>query len=222
VSKTGVDRLNHRPGRELLAEPLPERPTGAIVRPGVGERDQLFLLTLSDLEARCSAETHEYDVMGIALLLRKLLLDADCLVDQVNRERRLKIRYVINDRPMPTEPIPLMWSMQDGFDPETAFRSFPKEVKKADLLARPVLAVNEFPIAVKDVIRYVAHVKGAVHAGEPKNDQERALIHMATAMQIGGFDPGVRSLLAIARVVLKGLRPLRELIEADSDATSRT
>src|SRR4029453_5180017 len=100
-------------------EPLPERPTGAIVRPGVGERDQLFLLTLSDLEARCSAETHEYDVMGIALLLRKLLLDADCLVDQGNRERRLKIRYVINDRPMPTEPIPLMWSMQDGFDPET-------------------------------------------------------------------------------------------------------
>lgn len=116
--------------------------------------------------------------MGIALL------DADALVDQVNRERPLKIRFLINDRPMQSDPVLLMWSMQDGFDPETAHQSFPKEVEKAELLARPVVAVNGFPIAVKDVIRYVAHVKGAVHAGEPKNDQERALVKMATAMQL--------------------------------------
>ena len=167
--RTGAIPRSQAARRELL----PERPPRGGAGEGegghrgyrgcpVGASDQLFLLTLNDLEGRSSAPSHEYDVMGIALLLRKLLLDADALVDHVNRERRLKIRFVINDRPMPNDPVPLMWSMQDGFDPETAHQSFPKEVKKAELLVRPVVAMNGFPIAVKDIIRYVAHVRGAV------------------------------------------------------------
>ena len=53
-------------------------------------RDELFLETLSDLESRCEPGRTEYDVLGIAGLLRKLLIDAQPLVDQVNRDRHLR------------------------------------------------------------------------------------------------------------------------------------
>ena len=179
-------------------------------------RDELFLETLADLESRCEPGRTEYDVLGIAGLLRKLLIDAQPLVDQVNRDRHLRLRFVINDRPIPEDPLPMIWSMQDGFDPETAHRAFPKEVKRDDLLTRPIVAVNGSAVSVRDVIRYGAHVKGAIHAGEPESDQERALVEVAAAMQVGGFDPGVRSLLAVTRVVLRGLQPLRQRILAEA------
>ena len=54
--------------------------------------DQLFLRTLGDLEQR-AATTDEYGALLAAGLLRKLLMDSHPLVDQVNLNHRLKLRF---------------------------------------------------------------------------------------------------------------------------------
>lgn len=58
--------------------------------------DQLFIHTLRDLERRTAA-TDEYEVLLSAALLRKLLLDQERLMDQVNRRYSLDLRFRISD-----------------------------------------------------------------------------------------------------------------------------
>jgi len=55
--------------------------------------DRLFLETMNDLDRRLDAPVDEYDVLMIAPLLRKLLLDDSPLVHLVNRQRRVKFRF---------------------------------------------------------------------------------------------------------------------------------
>lgn len=57
--------------------------------------DELFLYTMRDLRRRVEAPTDEYDLLMAAGLLRKLLLDDQPLVHQVNRRLRLKFAFEI-------------------------------------------------------------------------------------------------------------------------------
>lgn len=129
------------------------------------DRDQLFISTFEDLEVRLKSQ-EEYEILMIAGLLRKLLLDKTPLVDQVNRERRQKIRFIVNDRSVPTdEPIPEFWSVEDGFDPNTCVPHLcrPIEVTKDQLLSRPVLMYRGNVITVREFVLHATHVQGAVH-----------------------------------------------------------
>ena len=56
----------------------------------------LFLRVLDDLEGRIELAPDEYEVLGIAALLRKLLIDRPSLVHLVNREHRVKIRFEVS------------------------------------------------------------------------------------------------------------------------------
>ena len=56
-------------------------------------RDEPFLETLDEIDGRLQFNQSAYNLLMVAGLLRKLLLDDNPLVDQVNRSRRLKIRY---------------------------------------------------------------------------------------------------------------------------------
>ena len=73
--------------------------------------EQLFLDTLRDLEQRVSAQD-AYQILGISALIRKLLLDGYPLIDQVNRERRLKIWFEIGlpQKSPPGFPQPLFYT----------------------------------------------------------------------------------------------------------------
>jgi len=170
------------------------------------ETDQLFLDTLSDIEQRARSE-EPYQILGISALARKLLLDSIPLVDQVNRSRRLKIRFNIG---LPIEfplgfPQPSFYSIQDAFDPDTALPGMkPKNVKKDGLLAATVLIVNGKLFSVRDLVSFEAHVKGGVHAGNPGDEADRILQALGTLFQIGGYRASLRQLQAVGRVVLKG------------------
>jgi hypothetical protein len=56
-------------------------------------RDEPFLETLDEIDGRLQFNQSAYNLLMVAGLLRKLLLDDNPLVDQVNRSRHLKIRY---------------------------------------------------------------------------------------------------------------------------------
>jgi hypothetical protein len=181
--------------------------------------DTLFLETLADLRRR-SNPGPEYEVQQLAALLRKLLLDGQPLVDAANRARRLPLRFRVYDgspyQDLVLSSGPIFYSLQDAFDPETVLVANARlaEVNRNGLLARGLVLLNGVWFSVADVVKYVAHVEGAVHRGEPTDDKQRALA--ASGIGIGGYDsPVVRSLLAVARVVARGLEPLEARIRAD-------
>jgi hypothetical protein len=185
-------------------------------------RETLFLRTLDDMGRRVQPGLDEYEVLLIAGLLRKLLLDRPSLMDQVNPER-LHIRYVINARrpiwELAGSPPPAIWSIQEGLDPETSLGVVePKAVSLDEFLATVVMRSENESLTVKDVIRHTANVVGAVHLGEPRRDvdRHRLLERIASQISIGGYQPDIRSLQAIARVVLRAMTPLREQIEREA------
>ena len=142
------------------------------------EADRLFLHTLDDLASRVQPGVPEYEVMRIAGLVRKLLLDENPLVDQVNRTRYLKIRFLIDDAPPIWEVLPdvrpTFWSIQDGLDPYTSLTApLPRAVKRDEFLRKVVMLVGKREITVPDVVSHVANVGGDVHLGKPRTNPRK-------------------------------------------------
>lgn len=181
--------------------------------------DTLFLETLADLRRRSNSGS-EYDVQQVAALLRKLLLDGRPLMDAANRSRQMRIRFLVKDGSPSQDLIlstgPAFYALQDGFDPATSLVASVRvaDVGRDGLLERGLVFMDGVWFSVADIIAYVSHVEGGVHRGPPKGDKQRALA--ATSIRIGGYDsPVVRSLLAVARVVARGLEPLETRIRSD-------
>jgi hypothetical protein len=186
------------------------------------DRDTLFLRTLDELEARTSGQD-AYDLLMVAGLLRKLLLDR--FVDDVNKERRLKIRYQPNDYPilqLPPSAGMTLWTLQDGFDPEVSDIQRPLDVAVGGLLSRPMMVILGEVVSVKDVISYLANKAGAVHVSEPFSAKEKALAQLDATMTLAGNPPVIRTMLAVTRVVLRGLQPLRDVVAAEKGNTGAT
>jgi hypothetical protein len=182
--------------------------------------DALFLRTLDDLEQRIVA-TDEYEVLLAAALLRKLLLDSHPLVDQVNAAHRLKLRFRINGPTAYEEMIlrdgAVFLSLEDAIDPELDHPPglmSPIEATRDQLLARRVMVLNGESITVHHLIDHLAHIEGAVHKSDPREQRELVLSQAARELFIGGLPAGVRQIQAIARVVLRGLQPLRNALRS--------
>jgi hypothetical protein len=177
--------------------------------------DALFLRTLDDLEKRIASQD-EYEILGASALLRKLLIDDQPLVDQVNREYRIRLKFEITaPHKMPEgTPEPMFFSVQDGIDPDTAPPFLQRLTATRDqFFASKLLYVNGQPYTLKDIILFEANMMGAVHAGSPKEEKEKVLAQLNIMFQIGGHRSSLRQLQAIGRVVLKGLKPLQEAVK---------
>lgn len=175
------------------------------------DKDQLFIKTLEDVEKKMESRDG-YEVLMISGLLRKLLLDDDPLIYQVNRDRKLKIFFIVNDRQPPSGDKSLVfWSVEDGFDPNTSVPHLtkPLKVNKDQLLKRQIMIINGEAVTVLDLIKFLSNVQGGVHAGRPENIKETTLQEAQKYLGIGGLPAGIRSILSISRVVVKGLEPLR-------------
>ncbi len=53
--------------------------------------EEFFIRTLDDIASRINSDD-PYEILGTSALIRKLFLDDNPLVDQVNRKYRMKIR----------------------------------------------------------------------------------------------------------------------------------
>lgn len=173
-------------------------------------REELFLETIAELSRHAREGASEYEVLMSAALLRKLLLDDEPLADQVNRRPKLTIRYRFNDFPMLELPAPYFWTVQEALDPEclNGPELLVVEGSRDRFLRQPIMYVEPHEITVKDLIKYVAHVHGAVHLGKPKTDKDAILAGIDDRMRSGQYAPGIRSLLSVSRIVLGGLTAL--------------
>ena len=177
--------------------------------------DKLFLQTLDDLEGKLASE-EPYDVLRASGLLRQLLLDDSRLIDQVNRDRKLKIRFRITQ----SEPKITSGSRSqaylaiDSLDADTAPPDKTRVSATRDrLLAEVVAVIGTHAHTVREIILFESDAMGGVHhLDSPRKPEQQALVDIADFYGVRSTDAVLEQLRAIGRVVLKGLKPLREQI----------
>ncbi|HJQ92998.1 MAG TPA: hypothetical protein VJ874_01800 [Candidatus Thermoplasmatota archaeon] len=151
--------------------------------------------------------------------MRRLILDKHSLVDKVARSHGFVQQYGVGGSRTPLDFMqPVIATRADGVDPDTSHLGEVLTLTKEAFLKYPVAYVKPTMYTVKDFIRFGAHVLGGVHAGDPEHHDDQVLLAFNQQFQIGGEDGCIRTLRAIARVVHRGLVPLRQQIIASDSA----
>ncbi len=171
--------------------------------------DEHFLAVLDDMES-CLASRNPYHLIRSMGLVRKLIIDSHGLVAQVNRERRLDVRFdVIPWAPMPASlPQPeFAFAIGEGKDfPGARGRV---QVKASQLLGLNAGVIHGEVFSVQDLVEYGAYVLGGVHAGQAKSAAHRALAAKDDQFALMRQGIVLTFLANIVRIVLDGLHPLR-------------
>lgn len=180
------------------------------------QQERLYLKTLDDLNSRISSHD-PYEILGASLLIRKLFLDDHPLVDQVNREHKLKFVFnVCLLTPLPPGLAePAVYTIQDGLDPDTCRPGKPTSQLGRDQFFRiVVLFRNGIKYTIKDTVLFEANIMGGVHAGTAKSEKEKILKILNEEFSIGGYSTSLRQLQAIGRIVIKALAPLTQRVKS--------
>jgi hypothetical protein len=183
----------------------------------LNNREGLFLDTFADLEGK-AANPDRYELIKASGSLRLLLLDAEPLVHQVNRDYRLKIQFTFRELPKTgQENVIAAWvRLPKGTNPRDESKTITAGL--GTFLAAGCLAVNGRVLTVRDVILTNANLKGGVHLGRlGKEDAGEAGVLMADrVMVVGGAEASLAALCDIIQVTLEGLRPLVEAVQNTS------
>jgi len=175
----------------------------------------LFVNTVDDLRERSSnpSSTDRYSLLGIAPLLRKLLIDERPLVNTVKAARlTVPIEFRIVAHPSPTQVPGRQVVLSLGREeivgsPEVA------PVSLAQFTRVVIGSAQGNDVTVRDAIRYFANVEGGVHFGKAKTSIDEVLLtHTPSMFALG--NQWIDVLGHIGAVVAGGLRPLEESIMA--------
>lgn len=179
---------------------------------------QLFLRTLDDLETKISS-TDGYEILQASALIRKLFLDGNRLVDQVNRLHGLKIKFEVVDTQkllgiFSQAGVPALefLAIGDALDPDVLPNPPRKVVSRDTFFATKVQLSRGQELTIQDIILYQANVAGGVHLSDPRTIQEQTIALNEDSITILGLAPGLQQLKAIGRVILKALTPLRVVV----------
>lgn len=192
--------------------------------------DVLFLHVVEDLRTKAAPPHDDYQTLRAAGLLRLLLIDGNKLVAVVNRDRKLKLRFLVR-RPIGMTGISNGWAaIGPAIAPDPRYPAQPAEfVSQSQLLRREAMQVSKESIhwrfTVHDVIGFACHVLGGVHFGTPENNEDVRLMEVVeynSANEESGFTrvrtpDFVRSTITqVSDVVVEGLQPLVEAIRDGS------
>ena len=170
----------------------------------------LFIRVFDDLETK-SASPDWYDRLQCARLLRLLLLESEPLLVSANRKERLKIRFEVNDIPLPSPALRrgLLFSM-DTLDPQEAPKSKHIICTLDAFLGCPCILTENRQYTVREVILYQANTQGGVHfEGVPPAEREQ-LRALDIRFELMGQNAVLYTMAPIIRITLRSLRPLRD------------
>lgn len=172
------------------------------------DKEKLFICTVDELKKK-SHSIDEYDIIHISLLTRRLIWDNFSLVDQVNRDRRIKVIYKVKQGELPDE-YTTIWSVADGLDPATSRPGLKPlvELNKDAFLATKVMKANKQFLTIKNILTYTGFVAGGIHPGSPKSEKDEILTKLSENLFIGGLPAGLSVVRAIGRVVVTALEPI--------------
>lgn len=157
---------------------------------------------------------NEIELLDLAARLRQFLLDNPPLIHEVNRVHRLKLTFEVGEFSIQPDAYTAYLSLEDGLDPAT--RPPHKPRKRVDLdgfLRHNILYVQGHSYSVCDIIKLAANVSGGVHRTRNPDEKQKLVSEFAKTFSLRGLPAAVRQLQAIARVTIKGLRPMIEAVE---------
>lgn len=173
--------------------------------------DWLFLETVKDLDVRARAGASRYEKLGIAPLLRKLVLDKHPLVRAV-AERHRDVPIAFRFVPFtPAEPDPARdpsivmmyaYAKADYYAPDAE----PSPLKH--LLRSPVAVSESGPVTFAEIVQHYSHVEGGVHLVRQPADPLSKLLLTMSGTALDHEDLFVDVLVPLGRVVHDGLQPL--------------
>jgi hypothetical protein len=156
----------------------------------------------------------EIDLLDLAAGLRQLILDGDSLIHQVNRDHRVRLAFVVGEFRSPVDAYVTIASLEDGLNPDTRPPGSPsKEVNLNGFIGHVVLYLNGHGHSVRDIIKHASDAAGGVHRSDNPREQHKKIAEYSAGFGIGGLLAAIRQLQAIARVTIKGLRPLIEMLQ---------
>lgn len=179
--------------------------------------DQIFKIRYDELALSLHNQQPE-DMLKISQSLRQILVDGDRLLDVVNRERRLKIRFTVG---MSVEDRSNQMAGLGLPVPNTHFLAmFPpneprQNIKVDNLLSFKVVKHDDNYFSIRDVIKTCCNRLGGVHFGDPDKDDEREAKIRELGVILKEFSVhGAFSLLfIIGLIVVEGLHDLRQKID---------
>ena len=176
---------------------------------GIMDRTRLFLDTLEELHERLNA-SRPHDVLRSAVAIRQLLLDPIPLAHQVNRDLRVRLRFLTQELHPQGGPGPHEdWWAAESLDPHMAWPPQPLRQSNLDaFLAITVGKIHGQEYTVGEVIKFVAHVMGGAHAGVPSPKEER-LVALIDSTPAEGMNLPLLALRSIGRITLDALRSLQ-------------
>jgi hypothetical protein len=177
------------------------------------DAEPLFLERCQQIKTLMQSH-REIDLLDLSAVLRQLLDDDRPLVHQANAKRRLKLKFHVGlFRNQPDEYTSVQ-SLEDGLDPETRPPGSPsREVDFDGFINHKILFLKGQAHSVLDVIKLGANVAGGVHRTDNPREKQKLIAEYSASVGIGGLPGAIRQTKAIARVALKGFRPLIEAIE---------
>ena len=195
----------------------------------------LFITTMADLRSRCTQvePIDRYATLGVAPLLRKLLVDSPALVDRDHGSDMPKPTFEIVKVPLsPNADMVQDGRLWKGHLTAAAETLLPGvgpmpgrpqvgptlSLNRESLLKQEIGAAGDTYFTVRELINHCANVEGGVHLGQPKNKTERMfMLTLAPSLQVG-WQPGtlelLRVVLVVGAIVLRGLNPLEAAVRA--------
>jgi hypothetical protein len=185
---------------------------------------ELFNESLNELENRLrSGKT--YDVLMAAGLLRKLLIDADPLINQIVKRER--ILFLVNVREplhirlpqlyLPQDLRTSSWLAKDGLNPDDANKQDrfynPQTLSLEEFLTCKVIYTRGKTVTVKELIRILSNKEGAVHYQRTldiNNEEDmKALLtrQLSASLWFGNQEipAAISTFTAICKIVLRDL-----------------
>jgi len=153
-------------------------------------------------------------LLDVAHILRQFLIDSPSIVDIVNRNHRVKIKFEVFESA--DEKIERLRSIT-GDAPSfvysgTVLPPFAprKSLNRESFLSFNILFLNGQHFTVRQVIKACANRMGGVHYSNPSSDdrEESILRRLDELMIIGGAPATLSSLILVGRIVSNGLGEL--------------
>lgn len=179
----------------------------------------LFVETVADVRRRSEdpgARTR-YELLGIAPLLRKLLIDACPLLNTVRAARpEVPTEFRIRQWRAPEDSrydADLPYLLRLGGPELVGGPEDPVLPKLKQFIGARVGLVQGLPLTVREVVKYYANVEGGVHFGVPAEEAQRLLSQMAPLL-LGHSTGQIQILAHLGAIVVEALTPLSESILA--------
>jgi hypothetical protein len=171
---------------------------------------------LNELEAFIAAP-RKLGVFDASATIRQLLLDQNPLVDIVNREFRLPLRFEVNRIPAhlteKMEEEHRVLHLGPGLSPgRSTLGAGTASLTRDQFFREPVLLSAWRKVTVREFVLFAAHKAGGVHFDTTSDDTTQTLNALMRAVDSEDYPVFGSTMLSIADIVVRALQPLRERV----------